>query len=372
MLGERRVNEEEAITQRKCSPVVATAGRMIALAGILFLLKLELVLAHFDPNPSMTGFHVCRSTTMTFPQAKSSGSGSSGKKVTIPIFYQCGGTEYDAFAVQMENYVLQKYFSSRNMSSWGRRDFPLPNNVTVLSVGNSHLSQTIKALCCSYAPTIENVRLFDFPDVPIYEFHFTNGASWVLCANSPLVYSRQWHQNLRKYDPWHRPLTSYDALVVGTFNTFSPNDTSSQHRKILDMQAKYPAEVHYTSVQPPTLSEVLALYRTKPVVAVSMFARYGLEWERASRRTRSTLPSTRKRFVTLIRGRTHVDALGNECGSDNKSGVGKCYNAGESNPYGRDPIEMHRCNGPGGGHPELLGWDVSKTLNRLLSVRHDY
>ena len=324
----------------------------------------------FDPNPSMSGFHFCRSNVMAFQQAKSNTTASTAKKnVTIPILYQCGGVAYDTFAVQMENYTLQQYATSRNTSMWGRREFLLPHNTTVLAIGNSHLRQTMHALCCSYASTIVNVRVFDFPDVPIYEFRFVNGASLVLSANSPLVYSRQWHKNLRKYDPLHRSLNSYNAIVLGMFNTYAVNDTTSAAQKMRAIQDKYPTEVKYTTVPPPTLADVLMLYTTKPVVAVSMFAVYGLEWETASRTTRLALPNRRKKTVALRRGRTYVELLHHECATDGTYEVGECYNAGQTNPYGRDPVEMHRCNGPGGGHPDLLGWDVIEALKRLLPHR---
>ena len=317
-----------------------------------------------EDQSNMKGFHFCLSDSIRLPD--SSKSSGALRNATIPLFYQCRGEAYDRFAQNMTDYVFRTH-SSKNHSLWGRREFPLPDNATILALGNSHTRQTMYAMFCQYAHHITRVQRFNFPDAPIDEYVFANGASLVLTSNSPLVYSRTWHELLRKYDPLHRPLSSsYDALILGAFNKYNRDSTANFHKQMLAYQSRFPDEVKYTTVPPPTLSSVASLF-PRPIVALPMFAEYGMSWERSSVAARSKLsPSSRQSTVVVVHSRAHIEALHHECGSDGMTDIGLCWNRDETTPYGRKPSDMHRCTGPQGGHPDLLAWDVVEALHRLL------
>ena len=321
------------------------------------------VLPSLDENSAMDGFRVCRSPKFLVPRI----SNSTGllENRTITMNYQCRGDAYDRFAAQMKDYVLQQQGRNQSQVLWGRREFPLPDHANILVLGNSHTRQTMQSLLCQYSRLLTRVQRFDIPDAPIDEFHFTNGASIVFTSNSPLVYSHQWYENIRKYDPLHRPLGHYDAIVLGAFNRYDRNSTTNFHHHMLSLQAQYPDEVQYTSVAPPSLSNVVRLF-PKPIVALPMFAKYGMSWENNCHTALSRLPVRRQSTVVVVHSRAHIEALGHECGSDGMTEIGLCWNRDETTPYGRKPSDMHRCTGPQGGHPDLLAWDVVEALHTLL------
>ena len=90
---------------------------------------------------------------------------------------------------------------------------------------------------------------------------------------------------------------------------------------MLEFERQYPDEIYYSTVSPPTLFEVSQLYPRKPILAVSMFALYGLPWEAETLSPISLLRQTTdchhpESLKRLLRGRAHIEAIGIECGTD--------------------------------------------------------
>jgi hypothetical protein len=263
----------------------------------------------------------------------------------------------------------------------------------VLALGNSHTRQTFHALLCQHSSAIVSYRPFLMERASSYRIKFENGASLVLCTNSPLVYSADWPELIAKYDPDHQPLEAYDAVVLGKFNAHrgrsregsaASNVTSRFDAAMLEDERRHPNETRFTTVPPPTLRDVHRRFNvgggggpTKPIVAVSMFAGYGRGWEESCRRDAERLREEararhqrRELPILVLSGRAHVEAMGAECGTDGPDAAGECWNddgeARRRSPYGRPPRDMHRCAGPGGGHADLVAWDVGEALHDLL------
>ena len=60
-------------------------------------------------------------------------------------------------------------------------------------------------------------------------------------------------------------------------------------------------------------------------------------------------------MIQIVNSRRHIDAMGKECSSNNHYGVQDCG----KNRNG------HRCNGPHGGHPDIVAWDVIEAIYNL-------
>lgn len=237
----------------------------------------------------------------------------------------------------------------------GVSEVPLPDGASILVLGNSHLQQIFSTLICQYSQLITSRTPWKFSDSisknlkeklqkGTYEIQFSNGARLVLMTNLPLVYSKNWTNLLQKYDPLHRSLTDYTAIVLGKFNE-NPKVTNNFTKHVLAYEHEFPEdEIHISTVSPPTLYEVSQLYDDprKSILAVSMFAKYGLGWERQARKTISALRQKSNRHnVLLRRGRAHIEAIGIECGSDGTYTVYDCCNRGDVTPFGRNPEDMH-------------------------------
>ena len=281
--------------------------------------------------------------------------------------YRCQGDAYDNFTSQLAQYVLEQ-----NRTCWGKRRFPLPSGANVLVLGNSHMRQIMLTLICQHSQVISSSTSFLVANFSAgtYNIKFSNGARLVIVTNSPLLYSKDWPHLLQKYDPLHQSLEVYTAVVLGQFNPSTNISANRFTEQMLAFERQYPNEIHFSTMAPPTLHEVSLLYPRTPILAVSMFAKYGLRWESEVQNTISVLSQTRDRphpQLTLLRGRAHIEALGIECGSDGVETVNDCCNQGDATPFKRMPEDMHRCTGVKGGHADLLAWDVIDALHEMIS-----
>jgi hypothetical protein len=273
--------------------------------------------------------------------------------------YRCEGEAYNDFTRKMMQYVSEK-----NRTFWGTRRFPLPRGVSILVLGNSHTRQTVNSLLCQYSDVITSRSPFTTDgnfSAGHGTFLFSNEARLVVLTNSPLVYSKNWTSLLQKYDTLHLPLENYTAIVLGQFNPPANKSTNRFQEQMLAFEHQYPEEIHYSTVPAPTLYEVSQLFPRTPILAVSMFAEYGLDWEIKSLKTVSV-----SALVQLVRGRAHIDAIGIECGTDGIGTVTDCCNSGDTTQFRRLPENMHRCTGAKGGHADLLAWDVIEALHEMI------
>ena len=322
------------------------------------------------------------STYPTYPFAPGPDSPPKTKYNPVPSYhycdrkkpYECQGEKYNNFTSRLADYVMEK-----NHSTWGKQRVPLPDGASILVLGNSHLQQIFSALVCQYSQLItfstdwtfseqNSNKLVESLQKQVKDIQFSNGARLVVVTNSPLMYSKNWTNLLQKYDPLHRSLEHYTAIVLGKFNGFSnkTNKTNNFKKSMLAYEHELPDEINYSTVPPPTLYEVSQLYPRKPILAVSMFAEYALGWQRQARKTISALRQKSNRHnVLLLCGRAHIEALGIECGSDGKDTLNDCSNRGDVTPFGRSSEHMHRCTGDKGGHADLLAWDVIEALHTM-------
>jgi hypothetical protein len=89
--------------------------------------------------------------------------------------------------------------------------------------------------------------------------------------------------------------------------------------------------------------------------------------------------------VQFLDTRQYIDALGLECGSDDKLTMGTCHEPGNdyvgyssssntssntsssnTSMMPRNPADMHRCAGPFGGHADLVAFSMVEALHELL------
>jgi hypothetical protein len=359
-----------------------------------------------QPSQSPVAFHLC----------------------TENVGYHCEGEAYDRFADAMDQYIRQQQqphanntnntSSSTSSSSqsngggnssrsmWGRRPFPLPSNSRVLAVGNSHTRQTLSALTCAYS---DQIVAQDDLAAGAASFTFANGASLVVITNSPYVYSHQWDVLLVRANLLPAPVLDgknyYDAVILGKFNNYSPTDPSTFGRDMLAFskqqqegsnitvgkggsKASDAVVLDYQHIKGPMPEDVAHKF-SGAILGVSMFAKYG-QWEvqesteraiaywngsssstgRKGKRARKKNarpegPRRDRHNIVYLSGRHHIPALG-ECGWDSWNTVGVCLMEGDESPFGRVPVDMHRCTGARGGHPDLLAWDIIEELYRLI------
>jgi hypothetical protein len=288
--------------------------------------------------------HICAVSKMNLPFQ----SERDGAFIT-DVQYQCRGEKYDEFADKLEQYVLAQNSSAWPM--WGHRPAPIPANKRVLIVGNSHTRQTYQALMCQYQEQIDQAKKLD--QYSGY-FLFQNNSTLVTICNTPLVYSKTWVQNIESVVG--SALSSFDAILVGTFNEYDPETPSTFRTNTLAYSATQP-NVDFQNVPAPSAEDV-ALIFPGPVIMFGMFGQQkdDMACSIAERMIRYWNEKSNRTNIKFISGRVHIDNIGIEAISRDRVNVGLCY----ADQGG------HRCVGPRGGHPDLLAWDFVETLYHLI------
>ena len=285
---------------------------------------------------------------------------SNGSSQTLS--YTCAGPSYDNFTEQLHAYALAK-----NCSSWGRREFPFPPNATVLIMGNSHTRQVCESLRCQYRSEIASSTQRPDPfggskNLPS-TWVFKNNATAMIVSNTPYVYHKtQWANSLKSL--LGRPLSSFDAIVMGRFNGIE--NTSNFGRGLMNFSLAHPEYFDSRFTTPPI--ERLADVYSGPIIALPMFAVYGQDVKSNAQRARDKWERSANRTnIFIVETRKHIQAIGNECGSDSLYEIGTCLHSVADNNGGRDPKDMHRCTGKEGGHPDLVVWDMIEQLREVLA-----
>ena len=280
---------------------------------------------------------------------------------SINAGYYCAGPAYDNFTVRFDKYRLEK---SNSSNTWGRRSFPLPANVSVFMLGNSHTRQMYNAILCQYRAQIDWKKSLKNPydpsdsSVPVI-MHFKNNATIAVLSNVPLVYSAtQWVSNLEKW--LERPLSSFDAVVMGRIN--GVESKSNFGRNVYNFSLVHP-ELFDPQFPVPTIQKLADVY-DGPIVAVPMFAAYGQDVKTHAEEAIDYWITRNRTNIHIVDARKHIQFLG-ECASDERTVIGVCLDVG-NNDGGRNPQDMHRCTGQNGGHPDLVAWDVIEQLFSLL------
>mmetsp|Transcript_62763 Transcript_62763/g.152818 ORF Transcript_62763/g.152818 Transcript_62763/m.152818 type:complete len:681 (+) Transcript_62763:42-2084(+) len=113
---------------------------------------------------NLDGYHFC-GKSQVFPL----GRDGDDQQNSLHLLYQCSGEAYDNFASSLQKLAANKTSSDTTSSSsssqefWGRRHSPLPPNVTVLALGNSHLRQVSKTLACQYSRVLTRIDFLQQP-----------------------------------------------------------------------------------------------------------------------------------------------------------------------------------------------------------------
>jgi hypothetical protein len=315
--------------------------------------------------PDSDSIRFCGRRDLVFPSEAESAqvkSSSFNRTTTaIPVDYQCSGEAYENYT----NHYLQPYArSAAGMIdyplTWGRRPFPLPSEVSVLVLGNSHTKQTVISLLCQYADVVQSVTPLGPSDINpqnisfFFEVRFLNNASMVFLGNHPLVYSRTWSDNIRRFDPQRRSLQDYDVVVLGQFNLYDPKYRNSlMFSMILSFQRRFPDLVNVEHDPCPSLTDLARQYN-KSIVVMPMFAGFSQTWtERAIQEVQWLRSSQNRSNIGVIHTRGHIRAMGTECGSSaERTSIGTCIaNSG-----------AHRCTGPNGGDADLMAWDLVESF----------
>ena len=307
----------------------------------------------------------CGRRDLVFPSEAEPGqlqSNSFNKTTTtIPVDYQCTGEAYENYT----SHYLKPYARSAAERidyplTWGRRPFPLPSEVSILVLGNSHTKQTVIALLCQYADIVQTVTPLGPSDIDplnisfFFEVRFLNNASMVFLGNHPLAYSKTWFDNIRRFDPHHRALQDYDVVVLGQFNQYNPKYRNSLlFSMILSFQRRHPSLIDVEHDPCPSLIDLARQYN-KAILVMPMFAGFARTWTEQVIKDAQQLRSSQNRSnIGVIRTRGHILSMGAECGSSaDRTSIGACINNSGA----------HRCTGRSGGDADLMAWDLVESL----------
>ena len=286
---------------------------------------------------------LCRASQLGFPKGDS-----------IQIRYQCAEKEYDDFGAKLLYFASDPTVNGNNVT-WGRRPNPIPSHKTVFILGNSHIRQITHAMICQFADQVKE-RSSDKASSR-ETFHFQNNSTLHVLINSPLVYSRKWEKFMEQVIG--QSLQSLDAFVLGVFNSCEINTTkpTNFHKAMLEANRRN-KDIEYCTIKPPSASKVAKVFQG-PVVFVSAFSSKKVRWTREVERFIKRTASRDNLYC--INSRKYIDALGMECSSKEKSFPalpGRCGNH----------TEQHRCNGPLGGHPDLVAFDLAEALRSSLII----
>ena len=273
------------------------------------------------------------------------------------VYYQCEGEKYEEFTAKMWDYAVH------NLTT-GRQPDAFPANSTVLAIGNSHTRQTMNALVCQYGESVTKVRQWYNSPGTLREVNFNNGATLIYATNTPLFYTEDWERDVLR-GIFGRKLSDFDALILGNFNPLPSAEDLEMYEfaRIVNTYMQEHSELNFNMSHVPTFDD-LALKFPGPITYVSMFAEFSvIEMTEIAERV---IGSSDRKDLAFVRGRKHIDALQNECGTDGHFEMGVCLNRGDKHSYGQLVENMHRCNGPRGSHADLVAWDVVASMHQLL------
>jgi hypothetical protein len=281
----------------------------------------------------------------------------------IPVGYQCQGEAYDCFAMQMMEYIRVQQGTS-NVTTWGRRPYPIPANKTIFVLGNSHTRQTFNSMICQYADKLVSIdNPCDF--ATIVRFH--NHGVLILSTNSPLVFAHNWFElykkclhgeteannsgiNLDMYE-----LDDFDAVVIGQVNQYNPNSKGNYLKGMLNYTATIP-EVDIVNIPSPSVEDVVQLFPNHTAIVVVASFAVSMQKILPKSALQAIQNHTERSNIVCLSGRKHINTIGIECGSNDHNTVGICG----------DGQTAHRCTGKYGGHADLIAWDVIETLYTLI------
>lgn len=262
----------------------------------------------------------------------------------VPVSYRCEGTMYDDF-VQM----LQQYIYRQDDGTWGKRPWPLPENSRVLVFGNSHTRQVAEAWTCMYGSLLTEIVQGPFS----WWYHFANNASLAVVVNSPIPFSSRWVERLHEEIGVSSVHDTFDAIVLGMNNNCKGDNNFAKGMKALSRQMPDVDCLH--NAMPTLTNWTQQVFPDKPIVFLPMMSLTAdhthVDMEMQQLRT------TTNQSLSLLDARHHIDAVGIECASFNRTTRSDCLNNSGA---------THRCQGTKGSHPDLIAWSVIDHLYGLL------
>lgn len=279
------------------------------------------------------------------------------------IEYWCNGTEYEQFGELFQDFLVNQNSNTSNgkvfpqtqqrSTQWGRYAVPLPAGRSVLCMGNSHTKQTVHELICQFSHQTKAFRRYHNK---IYSVEFDNNSSLTLVYNSPIEAALNWTAKLESMI--HRPLESFDAILLGQFNSASRDiQNTTFYREMMNL-SRQDADVDFGKVEPPDLLRVAQAFSDRgPIVFASNYDKG--KFVRAQQIADAMDQHPKAHTMRHVVARHYIPHLNhNECGTDDREGVGTCRASARG---------AHRCVGPNGGYPTLAAYDVQDHLFSLLS-----
>lgn len=189
----------------------------------------------------------------------------TGKRKILHVIYQCEGEGYENFTTMLHEFVRS---NPHNSTTWGRREYPLPANKSVIAFGNSHLRQHITSMICQYESKVSYFRARGQKENDLY-VKFNNNASIHAVINSPVEVSKNWTQRLETSFA-HRPLSGFDGFLLVQFNSNLgdlPDIVNTTFYKNMMNWSQTDPDLNFENVSPPNLLDVASVFPTgRPIV----------------------------------------------------------------------------------------------------------
>ena len=293
----------------------------------------------------LPGFNFCAETLL--------GNAEDTNK-SIAIQYICEGPRYDAFAQQLNDFVNKK--SMQTASSWGHRQSPIPKDKTVLFFGNSHTRQVALALACQMGvDAVLDVHYFNVNSIDPFmasRIRFRNGASLYMVINSYVAYSPLWEDLL--VNQIEKRLIDFDFVVLGVFNVVKGNSTFRKNLENLTQTLPYQFDLR-KSPPGPGPDDISKAYDGPFLVLSNMSINQRGTFDRYREQVWELRNQTGKSEPLSLNGRRYIEEIQNE-------GATRARFFVTDMTVGKRENRDHRCMGKGGGHPDLLAWDIAEIL----------
>jgi hypothetical protein len=260
----------------------------------------------------------------------------------VDLEFRCEGKKYNQFVDAMRKFSDD---ISVHGDSWGRREYGIPVNKTVLMMGNTDTQQIAHTLACqqlvlfsdgSIRNKITSVQAPLSVKKPAQRFTFANNSTLVLLSDEKLAKAKP--GDFPKFIERETgiPPLQYDAIIFGLFHDCAADDTTC----------------------PDTTNSLFfatADIFPGPMLFVGMMSDVRTDQSFAIRDGIREYKSAGRRNLWFIHGRRHISKLKVE-GATIKRNKTDADNTSKSGRYG------HRCTGAEGGHSDLLAFDVTEFL----------
>lgn len=284
------------------------------------------------------GLNYCHSSTVPLP-------GDENK--TVDIWFTCQGPLYDVYSRELvQNFAVN--ISTRQSTTWGRREHVFPSNSQTLVLGNGHSRQLAQVMLCQQSATAR-ITSYRRIDKYVNSYTFSNNATLVMVTNTYASFatSDRWQELLERQIK--RPLSEFSTVVLGLVDECNKDPTKRDNSFTTMMRTLDMEGIDCMTNDPPNLDDWMKAYNG-PIVWVSP-----LTTARRSQ-TRDEFHrlqlAQRDRGLGFVYARQYLEGR-DDCMALSRSEIADCQNqASSGNP----------CNGANGGLVDLIAWDVVEFL----------